>query len=330
MENNRTCEIVQDLLPLYVDNVCAPASRELVREHLSQCGGCREMERRIRDTNIEKMVGNEAQSVLTNHAKRERGAAWKAGIIMGAILAFPILIVTIVTAAGQSDFTSLMILVSATMIAASFTVVPLMSKKNRFIRAIVSATAAILLTEFFGCLQADESFAMAAVPTIFGLSLLFFPFVVKAVELPKSLSQKKLLTVISWDCIWLFLTIIVGTLPERANAAFREGMIFSALLLVVVWSCYAVVKFSNTEVNPLTKASVIIITLGLWAAFLNEIIRLFLGGIGGYLRSMFDFSSWSISGVGATILLTLLSAAILFGAVYVIVDIIEKITEDAR
>ena len=29
---NRQCEIVQDLLPLYVDDICSPASREMIAE----------------------------------------------------------------------------------------------------------------------------------------------------------------------------------------------------------------------------------------------------------------------------------------------------------
>ena len=34
------CDIVQDLLPLYVDGCCHPGSRELVEEHLADCPEC--------------------------------------------------------------------------------------------------------------------------------------------------------------------------------------------------------------------------------------------------------------------------------------------------
>ena len=36
------CAIIQDLLPLYCDSICSEASRELVEEHVAQCGGCRD------------------------------------------------------------------------------------------------------------------------------------------------------------------------------------------------------------------------------------------------------------------------------------------------
>lgn len=38
----KICEIVRDLLPLYIDGVCMEGSRELVEEHLKNCEACRE------------------------------------------------------------------------------------------------------------------------------------------------------------------------------------------------------------------------------------------------------------------------------------------------
>lgn len=40
---NEQCEIVRDLLPMYVDDVCSPASREMVGEHVKTCGECAAM-----------------------------------------------------------------------------------------------------------------------------------------------------------------------------------------------------------------------------------------------------------------------------------------------
>lgn len=45
------CDIVQDLLPLYIDDVCSSASGEMIRSHLEECPKCREMLRQLgRDT----------------------------------------------------------------------------------------------------------------------------------------------------------------------------------------------------------------------------------------------------------------------------------------
>lgn len=38
-----TCEIAEDLLPLYVDNVCSDQSKRAVEEHLQECEKCRKL-----------------------------------------------------------------------------------------------------------------------------------------------------------------------------------------------------------------------------------------------------------------------------------------------
>ncbi len=39
---NTKCEIIRDLLPLYVEGVVSEASRQLIEEHLAECADCRE------------------------------------------------------------------------------------------------------------------------------------------------------------------------------------------------------------------------------------------------------------------------------------------------
>ena len=39
--NKKECEIVKDLLPLYVDNVLSKSSKEFVEEHIVDCEDCK-------------------------------------------------------------------------------------------------------------------------------------------------------------------------------------------------------------------------------------------------------------------------------------------------
>jgi len=45
---NMKCEVIRDLLPLYVDGVASEESRALIEEHLKTCEGCREYCRLLR------------------------------------------------------------------------------------------------------------------------------------------------------------------------------------------------------------------------------------------------------------------------------------------
>ena len=41
MSKNNTCDLIRDLLPLYVDEVCSPTTKRYVEEHLAECEICR-------------------------------------------------------------------------------------------------------------------------------------------------------------------------------------------------------------------------------------------------------------------------------------------------
>ena len=45
--NAVTCEVIRDLLPLYIDCTCSHASSQLVEEHLAACPQCRDIHRRM-------------------------------------------------------------------------------------------------------------------------------------------------------------------------------------------------------------------------------------------------------------------------------------------
>jgi len=330
MNNKIDCDVVKDILPLYVDNVCSPSCSSLVIEHLTDCEECRTLEQRLRSSNIENAVSVEVYDVLSHHKKKQRNAAWKAGAIIAEIFLVPVVILTIVVAAGQADFGELMVVMASMLFAASFTVVPLMSKKNRFARSILFGTASILLVEFFCCLLGGESFASVSVPTVFGLSVIFLPFVIGKLPLPDRLIKKKAATVIYWDLLWFFLTLIVSSFPNSENAPFHEGMIASAFFLIVIWSCYALIKFSKSNVSTIGKICTGIITLGLLTAFISEFFNLFLNGALKYFKSFFDISTWSLKALASNGLMAFFSTAILFGAAFIITTITQTIITESQ
>lgn len=43
MSNKVNCNVIQDLLPSYIDELCSEESRQMVEEHLKECAKCRAM-----------------------------------------------------------------------------------------------------------------------------------------------------------------------------------------------------------------------------------------------------------------------------------------------
>ena len=48
------CEIIRDLIPLYLDKVCSEDSRKLVEEHLAECSECRKYMKEL-ETELESV-----------------------------------------------------------------------------------------------------------------------------------------------------------------------------------------------------------------------------------------------------------------------------------
>lgn len=52
VQNKKECDIIQDLLPSYVDNICSEASREWIEEHLAECSTCRQTAELMKNTEL--------------------------------------------------------------------------------------------------------------------------------------------------------------------------------------------------------------------------------------------------------------------------------------
>lgn len=53
------CEIIRDLMPLYLDDCCSEGSRELVREHVKGCASCRKL---LGEMSKELVIGTEEKN----------------------------------------------------------------------------------------------------------------------------------------------------------------------------------------------------------------------------------------------------------------------------
>ena len=69
--NECSCEIIQDILPLYHDGVCSEASRSLVEKHIKKCNECEKMLNALNKTGAFDEMTMESTEVLERHAKRE-------------------------------------------------------------------------------------------------------------------------------------------------------------------------------------------------------------------------------------------------------------------
>lgn len=64
------CEIVQDLLPLYVDSACSASSTSIVKEHLESCPACKALYENLCADAGEEILKAEMIEVVAKHKKQ--------------------------------------------------------------------------------------------------------------------------------------------------------------------------------------------------------------------------------------------------------------------
>ena len=68
---SKQCEIVRDLLPLYVDSACSEASKEMIKEHLENCSSCNQIYQKMCSHTSEAILKKEKDGVIIRHEKKE-------------------------------------------------------------------------------------------------------------------------------------------------------------------------------------------------------------------------------------------------------------------
>lgn len=80
------CEMMEDLLPLYAENMATNATREAVEEHLASCERCREKMAAIRSDRAETAPAAPLEPVRKEIHRRRRNAVIAAACAVAAVL----------------------------------------------------------------------------------------------------------------------------------------------------------------------------------------------------------------------------------------------------
>lgn len=286
------CDVVQDLLPLYYDNACTSASKKMVEQHLMTCEKCKKTYEALRNTTIDTVMKNESEGILERHAKKERNMAYKAGIVIALILMVPVVITFIVSMSSGGGLGVFAVLTASMLLIASLSVVPLLSTQRRMTKSILASVIALLLIFFFvDRMNGGGEFVLWTIPTIFGLSIVFFPLVIRNITLPPILSDKKALITLTWDTLWLFLTIFEVCNHSGDIEGMRTGYTVSLILMTGVWLVFLIARY--LPVNVWIKAGIILIISCIWTVFTNDVYAYFAEHKKQLTILSTNFSDWS-------------------------------------
>ena len=226
---NKECEIVRDILPLYLDSVCSPSSREIIDEHLKTCPDCAAYLEDIRASEAESALKNEKSLVIRDQARRFKRRSAATGSVISALFMIPILICLIVNLTSERTLDWFYIVVAAMLVVASLTVVPIMVPENKLFWTLCAFCGSlVILLAVCALYTRGDWFFVAASASIFGLAVIFLPFAIKAKPLrPWVEGRNKALLVLAVDFILFGNMMNVISLHQK-------GLGFTMLISLLV------------------------------------------------------------------------------------------------
>ena len=197
------CDMIRDLLPLYEDNEVSDTSREIIEEHLSDCDGCKEYLKKLRDEELESHLKEEKKAVIEYGSRQFRKRSALVGSAFSGLLLIPLtVIISLVVAPGVGWY---YVVLAALCVAASLVAVPLIVPEDKLFWTFCAFCASLMVLLGVICLYTrGDWFGIAASATLFGLSAVALPFLVKARPVKRLLGNaNRTLIIIGVDCALL-------------------------------------------------------------------------------------------------------------------------------
>lgn len=290
------CDVVQDLLPLYVDGVCSADSRQLVDAHLAECDDCRRVLADLQESETEVAFHADAKAVIRAHNKHQSKTALALGVLISVFLTGVMGVMLYVTLKGWSDWQTTITVGASLLFLAGLTAVPLLASSKRLTKAIVFSTLALVLVilceeAFFGEESGLETLQIITA-TIFAISLFAFPVAVRQAHLPEPLCHHKLVITMLWDSIWFVLMMLFLAIDVPQEMGFV--MVATLSLVAVAWLIALAARY--LRVHWLAKCGIAVVLLALWTAlgmhfgwamFDGVDSPLLVGGIGSAIGAIF-------------------------------------------
>ena len=159
------CEIIQDLLPLYIDDVCSIKSKVVIEEHILECSKCKELLSELGNQAVTQELSIEKNRVIERHLKKERKRSTMIGLITAAVLMIPLIVCLICNLAVGHALNWFFIVLTSLMVFASITVVPLLVNDKKILWTICSFTISLVALLGTICIYSGGKwFYLAVIP----------------------------------------------------------------------------------------------------------------------------------------------------------------------
>lgn len=315
------CEIVRDLMPLYLDGIASGQSRQMVDEHLSACKACSALFSQMKNNELEIEVKEEKTDVIARQRKVFKRKSALAGSVLAGIFMIPILVCLIVNLATGAGLTWFFIVLASLLVAASLTVVPLMMPANKLLWTLGTFSASLILLLGVCCMYAGGRwFFVASSASLFGIGMVFLPFAVRSRPLSGALKSQKALTVMTADTVFYVLMMLSIGLYTKAPDYFRISAAISLPLIGFAWAMFALIRYAGN--NGWIKAGLCTALCGVFVFFTDALVSRLLGW--PVQLPTFSPLQWNFSTVDGNVKWLTLITGVLLGTILITIGWIHR------
>lgn len=245
------CDVIRDLLPLYADNACSEKSRGMVEEHLQECPACRAMTGRLLDTGIENELLTEKESVLAYGAREFRRRSALVGTAVSGTLTIPVLVCIGLLFFARPSVSWISVVLASICVLASLIAVPILVREDKLFWTFCAFTASLILLLGVSCAYSHgDWFEIAASGVLFGLSVVFLPFLIRARPVRNLIDGRNRLLVVLGVDFALFFNLL--TMIESRGRLTLNSLLFSVGTIGgIVCVAYAIIKNRKTGNHPM-------------------------------------------------------------------------------
>lgn len=317
------CDMVQDLLPLYHDEVCSPSSKKIVEEHLPACEACQSILKQIENDTCSQELRQERTAVVGRYTQRVKRRSLLVGLCLSAVLALPVLVCLICNLAVGRALDWFFIVLTALMVFASLTVVPLVVETKKLLWTLGSFTTSLLLLLLTCCLYVGgDWFFVAAVPILFGLSVLFLPFVLSQLPLRGFAARQKGLIAMAVDTALLYAVIITSGLYAGGAGYWKAALSITSVCAAVPWALFILIRYLKT--NGLVKAGLCTAVCGVFMANVHSIVAFLTGIPAGYTLFQADLLVWNNATINPNCYLIILLGSLFTAALLLLLGFLRR------
>lgn len=316
-----SCDMIRDVMPLYYDDVCSDQTKKIVKEHLQECDSCKMMMKKMSDNTYNEWLQKEKESVINHYKSNVKKKTLMGGFGVFSVFLFICLAVNIITSKTIDWF---FIVFASLMVFASLTVTPVVVETRKRLWMFGCFTISFMLLLLVCCLYSQGNwFWVASVSTLFGLSVVFLPFVIGQFPLKGFASQNKAMVVMAIDTVLLYAIIIVCGLYESSAHYWKDAFVITTVATLFVWFLFVIIRY--LKYNKFIKSGISVIAGGIFFSLIHDIIYWTMEGVLHISLADANLHIWNNDRmINANLYLLILLLGCMIGSILLVIGVFYK------